>query len=159
MPVGVYHYPQSLPVLNVCTFSKLNSDNLYLEHILLLFWWVLCCIRIRGLCFYLALYTFVGVCICICVCICQAGARSSIGSTCLGHKFFPLCWKRGAGCPLRGGVSIQKDSIEEFLQLTKLDKSTFKSCSCCHRLTFGQGMALTIIVLQINITTAIHLSV
>ena len=23
MPVGVYHYPQSLPVLNVCTFSKL----------------------------------------------------------------------------------------------------------------------------------------
>ena len=97
MPVGVYHYPQSLPVQNVCTFSKLNSDNLYLEHILLLFWWVLCCIRIRGLCFYLALNTFVGVC------ICQAGGRSSIGSTCLGHKFFPLCWKRGAGCPLRGG--------------------------------------------------------
>ena len=115
--------------------------------------WVLCCIRIRGLCFYLALNTFVGVC------ICQAGGRSSIGSTCLGHKFFPLCWKRGAGCPLRGGVSIQKDSIEEFLQLTKLDKSTFKSCSCCHRLTFGQGMALTIIVLQINITTAIHQNV
>ena len=68
--------------------------------------------------------------------------------------------EEGSWLPIeRGEVSIQKDSIEEFLQLTKLDKSTFKSCSCCHRLTFGQGMALTIIVLQINITTAIHQNV
>ena len=65
-------------------------------------------------CVYLYLY--------LCICICLAAATSSIGSTCLGHKFFPLCSFE------RSSLTIHPIPLSNILHIDKLNKSTFKTC-------------------------------
>ena len=60
--------------------------------------------------------------VCICICICLAAATSSIGSTCLGHKFFPLCSFE------RSSLTIHPIPLSNILHIDKLNKSTFKTC-------------------------------